>query len=120
MLRRGPCSYVYMISSPGVGVLGVGTEEEEEEEEEEEAGGDQPPSAAVRRRGSSLLLPSLSLNPSSSSPAAAESPPTPRPGAPTCEEGPAAESCPRPQGRRVLRMQVLPALPVRSGLLRTD
>lgn len=49
-----------------------------------------------------------------------DTPRSPRPGDPTCEEGPAAESCPRPQGRRVRRMQVLPALPVRSGLLGTD
>lgn len=54
MLRRGPCSYVYMISSPGVGVLGVGTEEEEEE-----AGGDS--SSALVESVSGLRAPRLSL-----------------------------------------------------------
>lgn len=54
MLRRGPCSYVYMISSPGVGVLGVGTEEEEEKEE---AGGDS--SSALAESVSGLRAPRL-------------------------------------------------------------
>lgn len=59
MLRRGPCSYVYMISSPGVGVLGVGIEEEEEDEMEEEAGGDS--SSALAESVSGLRAPRLSL-----------------------------------------------------------
>lgn len=61
MLRRGPRSYVYMISSPGLSGLGVGTAEEEEkkEEEEEKAGGDS--SSALAESVSGLRAPRLSL-----------------------------------------------------------
>ena len=56
MLRRGPRSYVYMISSPGLRGLGVGTDDDEEEEEE---GGDS--SSALAESVSGLRAPRLSL-----------------------------------------------------------
>lgn len=58
MLRRGPRSYVYMISSPGLRGLGVGTDEEEDDEEEE-AGGDS--SSALAESVSGLRAPRLLL-----------------------------------------------------------